>query len=283
MGSVRGRAALVVEGGAMRGVFSAGVLDVFLEQDFDPFDLTIGTSAGACNLASHVAKQYGRNQRCYLRLMTQRAFIDPGRLWSRKHVMDLDWLWDELARVEPLDVAAIVASGKEFVAVTTSATTGQPRYLTPDHASMFTALKGSCALPILYRGPVSVDGEAVVDGGVSDPIAVAEAYRRGARRIVVVRSRPADVVKATGASDWIFSLVAGSRALGAAIRGTGAAYRQAVEFMQAPPADCQIIQVAPAAPLPVDRTTQDLAALEHTYELGRTLGAAAILDWHALS
>src|SRR5512142_2104419 len=97
------RAAIVVEGGAMRGVFSAGVLDVFLEKDFDPFDLAIGVSAGACNLASHLARQHGRNKRCYFDLMTQREFFDRRRLFSRRSVLDLDWLWDMLADREPLD------------------------------------------------------------------------------------------------------------------------------------------------------------------------------------
>lgn len=74
----------------MRGVFSAGVLDVFLEERFHPFDLAIGVSAGACNLASHLAGQHGRNVRCYLDLMTTRAFIDRRRLLGRRSMLDLD-------------------------------------------------------------------------------------------------------------------------------------------------------------------------------------------------
>ena len=69
--SPTGRTAIVVEGGAMRGVFSAGVLDLFHEERFHPFDLALGVSAGACNLASHLAGQHGRNRRAKLQLRLQ--------------------------------------------------------------------------------------------------------------------------------------------------------------------------------------------------------------------
>jgi predicted patatin/cPLA2 family phospholipase len=62
--------ALVVEGGAMRGIFACGVLDVFMEQAFNPFDLAIGCSAGGCILASHLAGQRGRNLHCYMQHIT---------------------------------------------------------------------------------------------------------------------------------------------------------------------------------------------------------------------
>ena len=267
----------------MRGV-SAGVLDVFLERAFDPFDLMIGTSAGACNLASHIAKQHGRNQRCFLRLMTQRSFIDLRRFfWRGGHSLDLDWLWDELARVEPLDVAAIVGSGKEFVVVTTSADTGQPVYLRPTADTMLRALKASCALPLLYRGQVRVEDARVVDGGMSDPIPVREAYARGARRIKIIRSRPACFIKRGSLFSHLLSLALPSRRLGAALRAAPARYRAAVEFMLEPPADCRIIQVSPPVALPVARMTQDPGALERSYALGRHQGEAAISAWMAPS
>lgn len=263
----------------MRGMFSAGVLDVFLERQFDPFDLVLGTSAGACNLASHVAKQHGRNLRAYSTLMTQREFLDLRRAFSRKHVLDLDWLWDELARVEPLDVDAILATGKEFIAVATSVRSGAPVYLVPDKEQFFDALKGSCALPWFYRRPVQVGAELVTDGGVSDPFAVREAYRRGARTIVVVRSRPPAFVKKPSWSRHFLALTASNPSLAAAYRSSAESYRAAVEFIHKPPSDCRIVHVAPDEALPVSRTTQDPVALERTYALGRKHGEAALSTW----
>ena len=115
----------------MRGVFSVGVLDVFMESKFHPFELAVGASAGACNLASHLAGQDGRNRRCYFELMTRREFIDPRRLVRGGSIVDLDWLWATLAAKEPLDVAAIAKNATEFVVVATSAATGESVYFRP--------------------------------------------------------------------------------------------------------------------------------------------------------
>jgi predicted patatin/cPLA2 family phospholipase len=278
-----GRTAIVVEGGAMRGVFSAGVLDAFLEGEFHPFDLAVGVSAGACNLASHLAGQHGRNKRCYLELMSRRDFIDVRRAVRGGSIVDLDWLWDALAAKEPLDVAAIARQKTEFVVVATSALTGDPVHLVPGEADMFDALKGSCALPVLYRRAVKLHGDVIVDGGVSDPIPAEAAYRRGARRIVVIRSRPANFFKVDSLSDRLTSLALfRDPGVMRAVRKTAERYQRAVEFLTSPPKDCTLIQIAPEVPLATSRMSQDIARLTRDYALGHELGRAAIQRWDAL-
>ncbi|MGC4118713.1 MAG: patatin family protein [Myxococcales bacterium] len=272
-----GRVAIVVEGGAMRGVFTAGVLDVFLEKQFDPFDLALGVSAGACNLASHLAGQHGRNQRSYLDLMVRREFLNPWRALRGGSAMDLDWLWDALAEREPLDVQAIARRTTEFVVVATSPRTGEAVYLRPGPAEMFDALKASSAMPILYRGEVRVGGERLVDGGMADPIPVEEAYRRGARDLLVLRTRPADAVKRydLSARATAFQLRR-EPGLAKAVRAMAASYQRAVAFMARPPVGCRVLQVAPQGPLATQRTTQDRSVLVRDYELGRRLGEEAM-------
>jgi predicted patatin/cPLA2 family phospholipase len=273
----------VVEGGAMRGVFSAGVLDVFLERGFHPFDLALGVSAGACNLASHLAGQHGRNKRSYLELMSRREFIDPRRALRGGSIVDLDWLWNTLAASEPLDVAAIAAQKTEFVVVATSAMTGEPSHLVPGASDMFDALKGSCALPFLYRSKVSVGAVELVDGGVSDPIPAEAAYQRGARRIVVIRSRPASFFKVDSWSDRMQALALyRSPSIMRAVQKTAERYQRAVKFMLAPPSDCVVQQIAPDGPLASSRMTQDVLRLTQDYELGRKLGTDAIERFNAL-
>jgi predicted patatin/cPLA2 family phospholipase len=280
----RERTAIVVEGGAMRGIFSVGVLDVFLERGFHPFDLAIGVSAGACNLASHVAGQDGRNRRSYFELMTRREFIDVRRLVRGGSAVDLDWLWDALAAKEPLDVEAIRRSHVEFVVVATSARSGEPRYLRPVGAATFDVLKGSCALPGLYRPSIVHEGEPLVDGGVSDPIPVEAAYRCGARRILVVRSRPAHFVKNAGWSARLSALFLRRHPVVArAMLRTAERYQEAVRFVHGPPGDCRVVHVAPARPLRTRRMTQERGALAADYAHGREAAEDAILQWTALA
>ncbi|MCL4468481.1 MAG: patatin-like phospholipase family protein, partial [Deltaproteobacteria bacterium] len=95
------KSALVVEGGGMRGMFTAGVLHAFGSAGFDPFDLYIGVSAGACNLASHLAGQNNRNYDINVNLSTTRDFINGWRFLRGGHFMDIDWLWDASMKEYP--------------------------------------------------------------------------------------------------------------------------------------------------------------------------------------
>lgn len=255
----------------MRGIFSAGVLDVLLERGIN-FDLAIGTSAGAANLASFVSKQHERNLRSYVDIMTRPELFSVRRALAGGHYMDLDWLWDRFAAENPLDEGAIAQNPTQLVSVATCATTSEPLYFEHRPPNVHVEVKAGCALPLLYRGPVMLQGKSVVDGGLSDAIPAAEAYRRGARRIVVVRSRPANVTKDKSALDPLMGLLfRGQPAIAHAMRQTATRYQQAVAFIANPPPDAQLIQLAPELPLRTGRTTQDTGALHADYQLGRTM------------
>jgi predicted patatin/cPLA2 family phospholipase len=277
------RNALVVEGGAMRGIFASGVLDAFDEHRFQPFDLAIGCSAGSCIVASYLARQRGRNHTVYTRYMTRPEFISAARFFRGGHWVDFDWLWNEMERNVPVDRVRLFASEAKFVVSATSYASGEPVFIEPTDQSLATALKGSCALPILCRDTVQFEGQRLLDGGVAAPIPVEEAYRRGARRILVVRSRPATFVKQPSSFTRLTSLAfRASPPFANALRNAHARYRAAVEFIHAPPPDCTIVHVAPDAPLATRRTTQDLRALERDFALGREAGARALETWRKL-
>ena len=266
------RTAIVVEGGAMRGVFSADVLDALLEMGIHDFDLAIGTSAGACNLASFVAQQHGRGLRCYLNIMTQRRLFSLRRALRGGHYMDLDWLWETVAATDPLDEAAIARARTQLVSVATCALTGKPVYHTATAPHIHTDLKAGCALPLLYRGPVAVRNKQLVDGGLVDPIPAREAYRRGARRMLVIRSRPSTALKRDSAlTRPAAALLHRTPAVAQAILRTAHNYRQAVSFVHAPPPDARVFELAPPKVLKTKRTTQSTAHLQQDYLLGREL------------
>lgn len=261
--------ALVVEGGAMRGIFSAGVLDRLHEAGLTDFGLAIGTSAGAANLASFVAGQHGRNLRCYTELMSQKQMFNWPRFLRGGHFMDLDWLWDELARTDPLDEGAIAASNSPLYSVATCFETGAALYH-QQSGDVHEGVKGGCALPVLYRGPVYFRSTPIVDGGIADSVPVQEAYRRGFRKILVIRSRPIAVVKKQAPVDHLAGFLARKTPeLAAAIRTTAYRYGEMVEFVTNPPADLHLIQVAPPSSMATSRTTQDVPTLEADYALGR--------------
>jgi predicted patatin/cPLA2 family phospholipase len=272
--------AIVVEGGAMRGIYAAGVLDVFLERGFHPFELAVGASAGACNLASHLAGQHRRNVRCYTTQMTRAAFLDARRFLRGGHWLDLDYLWDAFAREDPLDAPACAANPCKLIVAATAVDTGEAVYFEPGAADLIEILRASSAVPILFRKVVEVDGRPFVDGGFTAPIPVEEAYRRGARDILVIRSRPHDFAGPSRLESILGAAVFRARpGLARAFLAYRRVYARSVAFVRRPPAGCRVVEVVPDRHLRTGRTTRDHRALAADYALGRAAGDAAIRRW----
>lgn len=269
--------ALIVEGGGMRGVFAAGILDAFYEQKFNPFNLYIGVSAGACNLASHLAGQYKRNYRCYTNYMLQPEFISAKKYLRGGHFMDLDWFWDYVDKHDTLDRESATSLGdKKFLVVTTDVETGEALYTEAQSEILDDLLKGSSSVPLMYRNFVKVYGRRVTDGGVSDSIPVQEAYRLGARRIMVIRSRTADYVKSSFFESRILPVIFSSYpALKRALQTREKRYMESVEFIKNPPADAEIIEIAPAE-IRTGRTTRNREIIEYDYLQGHVRGYAVV-------
>ncbi len=278
------KTALVVEGGGMRGVFSAGVLHSFGARGFDPFDICIGVSAGACNLASHLAGQNDRNFHITTTYSSTSRFICAARFLRGGHYMDLDWLWDITISEYRLDLNHIFSrqqkDGREFIVVATSMETGKAIYIRPDASNLEHCLKVSSSLPVLYRNTLSVNNEKATDGGIADPIPMLEAYRRGARRITVIRSRPSSYVKTKSRLSPLFTVIFRKYpALAAAYRQRHIAYMKAVDFIHHPPNGVRIDEIAPPEHIGITRTTRNLAALGAAYRAGTDSGNAYIRNF----
>jgi predicted patatin/cPLA2 family phospholipase len=197
--------------------------------------------------------------------------------------MDLDWLFAACERLDPLDERALAGCGVEFLVAATSADTGEPVYLAPGAGDASALLKASSAVPLLYRGPVAVRGHRLVDGGVAAAIPVAEAYRRGARRILVVRSRASGTGGSAGVEHWVGTLALRAYpALARAVWRSPAQYRAALDFIADPPPGCAVLEVAPPRPLATGRTSRALAALARDYGVGLECGDVAVESWEAL-
>lgn len=265
----------------MRGIFASGLLDVFHEREFLPFDLVIGTSAGACTGASFLANQHRRNYRVFVNYMASKQFKNALRWLRGGNYVDLDWLWDILAVEDPLDCeTALHRDHVEFLAVATYGDTGEPAYIRPTPDTLLEIIKGSSALPIVYRGENLHEGRPLMDGGVADPIPVEKAYELGAREIMVVRSRPADYRKSEGLESRLSAaLFRKNPALARAMRISPRRYARAVDFIESPPQDARIVHIAPPQLLQTGRLTQEKDRLEADYQLGRQIAEQAIAEW----
>ncbi|MEJ2764959.1 patatin family protein [Photobacterium sp. MCCC 1A19761] len=261
--------ALVVEGGAMRGIFAAGVLDAFLDYQYRPFDICLGVSAGSTNLAAWLAGQRGRNRTVITDYSCRPEFISFRRFLRGGHWFDLDWLWDITLREIRLDTPTLIAQPIPLYVVTTAVETGDAAYVQATAENLNELLKASCSIPLAYRNFPVIDGMPMTDGGVADSIPVIKAYEMGARKITVVLSRPLGYQKSPVRHPWLINaLFRDTPKLAEAMLRRAERYNQAIAFINQPPADCELTVIAPPPEFSVGRTTTDPDKLQAGYRLG---------------
>ena len=272
--------ALVVEGGAMRGIFAAGVLDSFLDNQFIPFDFCMGVSAGSTNLAGFLAGQRRRSHKLITDYSCRSEFINPWKYLRGGHYLDLDWLWDISDKEYPIDFTAYRQRNIPFWVVTTNACTGKPTYHRPAENELSETLMASCALPLVYREFPTLKGEQQADGGLSDSIPVIEAYKQGAREITVILSRPKGYRMLEKRSpSTIRFLLNKYPALAEASIQRHKHYNAALDFIYNPPEDCKINILVPDGSFEVGRMTTDSNKLNAGYEMGIAVGAQFTNDY----
>jgi predicted patatin/cPLA2 family phospholipase len=275
--------ALVVEGGALRGVFSTGILDGFLDAKFNPFDFYLGVSSGASNLAAYLAEMSGRNGKIYMDYSLRPEFINLARFIHGGHLMDLDWLWDITIREIRLDLSAIYSKQKPFITVLTDIQTGHAIYKVTSAEDLEHVLKASSAMPVFYRGYPKVEGRPMTDGGITDAIPVEEAIRRGARRIMVIRSRKRDYTKRRGLSEYFMRwYVRHQPLLQYAMAKRVERYNNAVALIRTPPKGVSVVEIYPPESFRVTRLSRDRRVLQEGYEQGRAMAEDAIASWKEL-
>lgn len=181
--------ALVIEGGGMRGVVSAGSLLAIDQLGFrDLFDEVYATSAGGVNAAYFLSGQGTLGMSVYFDDIANRRFINPWRLFK---IVDVDYAYDDVVALRKrLDDAAIRASRVRFFLSVTDARSGENELLDvrarPEPIPLL--LKASSALPVLYNRRVILGGREYVDGGVTDHLPIARAIANGCTDILVLAS-----------------------------------------------------------------------------------------------
>lgn len=275
-----GKRALIVEGGAMRGVFSCGVLDHFLSVGFSPFDSFWGVSAGASNLAAYLANMPGRNLKIYTDYSCRKTFFTPTKFLRGGDLLDIDWLWEITIDELGIDLNTIEADGRPFFMAVTNRSTGQAEYHLARPDTLVQTMKASSALPVFYRSEIRLDGQSYVDGGASDSIPVTEAIRRGATKIMVLRSRPYSYTKSAPKSPFLAKqMLKKTPGLIEPMLNRAETYNQTLSLIRNPPEGVEIIEVFPPESFNLKRLTREPEPLYQGYKLGIEAGIEAISRW----
>ncbi len=185
-------------GGGFRGIYACGVLDVCLDRGIC-FDLAIGVSAGSANLASFLAGQRGRNFVFYTEYGTRKRYASVWNFLRKRSYVDLNYVYSTLSNHDgenPLNYAALRDNPAEFLVVATNAETGEAMYfekrdIGPDAYDVF---KASSSIPVVGP-PYFIGGTPYFDGALSDPVPVEKAFACGCDRVVVLLTKPENVIR----------------------------------------------------------------------------------------
>lgn len=181
---------LILEGGTLRPIFSAGVMDALLDNNIT-FPYCIGVSAGITNGVSYISKQKGRNLEVITKYRNDNRYLSYRNFLRCKSIFGLDFVFDEIPNnLIPFDMDTYRKyPGKVLVGVT-NAHTGKTEYLNgKDLDDKATMLRATCAIPLLFP-VIKINGKEYYDGGLCDPIPIKKAIADGNTKHLIVLTQP---------------------------------------------------------------------------------------------
>ncbi len=183
------QAGLVLEGGGMKGIYTAGVLDFFLDKGIE-FSSCYGVSAGACHLCSFLSKQRGRAYDISVDYLDDPNYCSVSSLLRTGDLFGVKMCYDDIPnRLNPYDYKAFDSYRGRAFAVVTNIVTGQPEYLRlRDMHKDIAAVRASASLPLVSR-KVEIGGKLYLDGGLSDSVPILRSILDGNRKNVVVLTK----------------------------------------------------------------------------------------------
>ena len=268
------KSGLILEGGGMRGIFTNGVLDYFMDHGIS-FPYIVGVSAGACNALSYLSNQRGRAKYINTDLLKERNYIGFKYLLTKRNIMDFDLLFHELPeKIYPYDYEALSRSASRLEIVTTSCITGKACYFEEknDPKRVIDLVKASSSLPFVC--PIThVDGEPMLDGGIANSIPLERAISQGYYNNVVVLTRNKGYRKPTKGTKVPFMFYRKYPKAKEAIRLRNMIYNREIELVEKLENEGLITVIRPEKPIEVGRMERDTDKLLALYNEGYELAS----------
>ena len=269
-----------MEGGAMRGMFTAGVIDVMMENGID-FDGAIGVSAGAAFGCNYKSRQIGRVIRYNTRFCQDKRYGNFGVLLKTGNYYSKEFCYEEVPMVHDIfDFDTYERNPMEFYVVATDVVTGNAVYhkLEDRHDHGFEWIRASASMPLVSQ-IVEIDGGKYLDGALSDSIPIQYFESIGYNRNVVILTRPLDYRKK---EDRLLPLMRlyyrKYPELVEAMSARQQEYNHILDYIRRKEEKDEILVIRPPQSLPIGRTESDPEKLRLVYEIGRTTAEARIAE-----
>lgn len=278
---------LVLEGGGMRGVFTSGVLDAFMEENMY-FPYIIGVSAGACNALSYLSRQSDRSRHINVTYASDPRYIDVKNIFKGKGMFNMDFLFREIAdHLVPFDYEAFNQASERFVVPSTDCLTGQPVYFEKHETDkIIAAVQASSSLPLVGI-PVELEDYTLLDGGIVDPIPLGKAMDDGYKKHVLILTRPKGYRKKPFRLKYTSKLLYRKYPnLVEALLNRHVVYNQTMDMIDRLEANGDIYVIRPQAHEQVKRAEKDPETLNALHQAGYDSGrnhVEKILAWRESS
>ena len=264
------KVALVLEGGAMRGLYTAGVLDVFMKNNI-VVDAVIGVSAGALFGMNYLSNQEGRVLRYNKRYLNDKRYMGVYSWVTTGNIMNEEFCFNELVyKLDKFEFDVFADSPIEFYATVTNVQTGEAEYIRIDDLEKdnnMEYLRASGSMPLVSK-IVKIGSNEYLDGGISDSIPVREAYNMGYDKVIAVLTRPNNYRKRKS-NMFLYKLVYGRYPrLVHILEERYRIYNDTIDYINSKEKKKELLVIRPTKDLKVKRLEKKVAKIEELYKLG---------------
>ncbi|MDR2081967.1 MAG: patatin family protein [Campylobacteraceae bacterium] len=260
--------ALIVEGGGLRGLYGAGVIDFLAEKNVS-FETLIGVSMGACNLANFISNQPKRNFSLPYRFIDDSRYLSYKRWLRGGDLFGMKFIFETIpTELDIFDYDTFCKRKSRFFIVATDCKSGEAVYFDRFGAKEdFTQiLKASCSLPFAAKS-VNYGGKMLLDGGISDPIPLHFAQKQGDGKMVFILTQPKEYKKSAMRFASLLKFFYPA-ALVKTLKNRHERYNKTVLEINALEEKGEIFVIRPSSPLKAKRIERDRKKLKATYEQG---------------
>jgi predicted patatin/cPLA2 family phospholipase len=266
------KVALVLQGGSLRSLYTAGVLDVFMENNIE-FACVIGVSAGALCGANYIAKHIGNTAKINIFHSNDSNFFGIRQFLFKGSVFNFDYLfYKPIKELYPYNEEKLINSEKRFLIGATDCATGKAVYFEAhNYSELVIALRASSSMPLLCK-PVNMDGILYLDGGIADPIGVHKAFSEGFDKVVLVLTRHAQYREPPLSKLNKFFIKIYNKKypkLMATLKNRPQQYNRLIEEIEVMESENKIVVIRPSYEVKIKKLERDARKLARLYLLGR--------------
>lgn len=259
---------ILFEGGAMRGMYTAGVIDVLLEMGIKA-DVIIGVSAGALFGINYKSRQKGRALRSNLKYVNDKRYMSFYNLITTGNIVNEDFCFNEIPNIlDDFNYASFKKSKGDFYAVVTNVKTGEAEYIKiEDCKKDVQALRASGSMPFVSK-PVEINDEYYLDGGIADAIPIHKIMSMGLDKVIVVLTRPKSYRKKRASVAPAKVMYKKYPKLIESMKNRYKVYNKSLDEVKFLEEEKDIFVVRPSEVLKIKRMEKDEDKLKDMYNLG---------------